>query len=81
MDSLNIRLRNLMANVFEVSPDIISESTSPKNLKEWDSFKHVVLIAELEAVFGIEIDMDDMLILQSFGDILRVLVEKYHVQS
>ena len=81
MDNLTIRLRNLMATVFDVSPDVINESTSPKNLDAWDSFNHVVLVAGLEAEFGIEIEMDDMLALQSSSDILRALVEKYHVKS
>ena len=50
------KLKYLMAVVFEVSIDEITDETSPDTLEQWDSFKHMNLVIALEETFGIEFD-------------------------
>ena len=50
------RIRNVMAAVFDISPEEISDDASPHDIKAWDSVKHMNLILALEEEFDIHFD-------------------------
>lgn len=47
------RIKNVMAAVFEVPVDEITDELSPDNVKSWDSLKHMNLVVALEEEFEI----------------------------
>jgi len=60
------QLIKIMANVFGVSEDAINEQSSPDNLIEWDSLKHMQLIVEIESTFKIEFSVEAILQSRNF---------------
>jgi len=71
----------ILRNVQEVfrktldKPDlIITDSTSPKDLKKWDSLNHVILISEIEKFFNIRFGLQDMLESGNVGDICKTIL-------
>lgn len=46
----------------------------------WDSVGHMTLVANLEDVFGIMMDTDDIIDLSSFKKGMEILGEKYGVE-
>ena len=67
------KLKHLMAVVFEVSIDEITDETSPDTLEQWDSFKHMNLVIALEETFGVEFDELEIPTLTHYQVILNAI--------
>ncbi len=50
------QLKNLLADIFDVSPDKITPELAMGDVETWDSFGHVQAILAIEAEFGIQFD-------------------------
>jgi len=48
-------LRQLMGDVFGVSPDEIDEDASIDTIEPWDSLKHLNLVLAIEERFGVSL--------------------------
>ena len=48
------QVRQTMANVFGISSDTITGDTSPLDIEQWDSLRHMNLILALEDECGVE---------------------------
>ncbi|UBD82232.1 MULTISPECIES: acyl carrier protein [Parabacteroides] len=49
---------------------------SQQNCDKWDSLRHLNLIVELEAEFGVEFEPEEISEMKSFEDIRRLLTDK-----
>jgi acyl carrier protein len=49
-------LRELLADIFEVTPDEITPDSSSESLENWDSFRHLQAILALEGEYGVQFD-------------------------
>ena len=70
------RIKNVMAAVFEISPDQISDDASPHDIKAWDSIKHLNLVLALEEEFDIRFEEAEIPSLVSF-EIIAATVKAY----
>ena len=70
---LNI-VQEVFRRTFERADLIISDSTSPGDIKKWDSLNHVILISEIEKVFNVRFELQDMLESRSVGDICKTIL-------
>lgn len=66
-------------NALGVSSEQISEDLTYNSIKEWDSTAHMILIAELEDVFDVMLDTDDIIDMSSVGK-AREILRKYGVK-
>ena len=63
---------------FEVEEsDLIS--LSYQDIPAWDSLGHMTLMAELEDVFDVELDIDDIIDFSSF-EVGKNILKKYNVE-
>lgn len=69
------KLVNVMATVFETTPDEINEDASPDNLQKWDSLHHMNLVLALEEAFDIELTEDQTVEIMNYKLIKLVLKE------
>jgi acyl carrier protein len=53
-----------VSNKTELKPE-----TASRDVPSWDSLNHVMFIAEVEKVFGISFDLQDMLEMRTIADI------------
>ena len=44
--------------------------------KDWDSLKHIELVSEVESVFGISLDLNELDCLNSFDSTLEFLIKR-----
>ncbi len=73
MDEIQARLARCFSAVLPVlTPDEILRG-EPGDLKEWDSITTVTLIAVVEEEFGIEIDLEEIDGIASFGRVLSLV--------
>ena len=70
------RVKQIMADIFDINPKKINKSTSMDNVDSWDSLKHINLILELEQEFKISLDTKEIESMLSFDVILKTLKMK-----
>lgn len=73
------KLKNTFAEALGVSQELIVDDLQYNSILEWDSISHMALIAELEDVFDIMLDTDDIIDMSSPLK-AREILEKYDVK-
>lgn len=53
------RLQEAVAATLNVSPDVITEATTNKEVAAWDSLGHLNLMMALEQTFDVSLDVED----------------------
>ena len=72
-DKTEKKLKNVLAKILLIDEKEISDSMSRKNLKEWDSMAHLMLVSELESAFKVTLDDEDIMEIQTVADIKKIL--------
>ncbi len=54
----------------------MTDETSPRTSKNWDSARHIELVLAIEAAYSIQFSMPEMTSLHSLGDVRRILETK-----
>jgi acyl carrier protein len=49
-------LRNIFADVLEISPDDVTSETGVATVDNWDSFRHLQAILAIEDEYGVQFD-------------------------
>jgi len=74
--SLTEEFIDILTEVFEIERDIAMDDTmTPDDIENWSSISHMELICRFEQAFNIELDVEDITEMDSFGamkDVLRV---------
>ena len=63
---------------FTLDENAFKNKIEYNSIPEWDSIGHMAMIAELEEVFGISMDIDDIIEFSSYKKGIDILV-KYEV--
>ena len=70
------RIKKVMSDVFNIDIESINNNSSPDNIENWDSLKHMNLIVALEEVFGVEFDDNDIENLLNF-QLINLTIKEY----
>ena len=73
------KLKEAFAVSLSIPVARVLDSLSYESIPEWDSVAHMALVTELESVFGIMLDTDDILALSSVA-ISRDILIKHGIQ-
>jgi acyl carrier protein len=73
------KLHTAFAQSLQIAPNKISDELTYNTIPEWDSVAHMALVTELETVFDIMLDTNDILELSSVGKAKEILA-KYSVE-
>jgi acyl carrier protein len=66
----------LMADIFRIRKEEVTDSLAMKDVATWDSLKHMELIVSIEHAFGIELSFDEIVAMQNVKEIKRILKER-----
>lgn len=72
---MNDKLVATVAEVLEISPDLVKDATSMDNCPEWDSLRHFALILALEDVFGVHFSSEEIPSLTEVGTLRAKLAQ------
>ena len=72
-DSTDKKLKDILTKILLIDETKISDNMSRKNVKEWDSMAHLMLVSEIESVFEVTMNDDDMMEIQTVADIKKTL--------
>ena len=69
-------IKKIMASVFLVDENEISDDISQSNFEKWESLQHLILIVDIESEFGVSFEPEEIVEMTSLE-----LIEKYLVQK
>ena len=70
---IEIRIKQVMSDVFNIDINSINDTSSPDNIENWDSLKHMNLIIALEEEFEIEFNDEEIVDSVNFALIFNIL--------
>ena len=70
------RIKKVMGDVFNIGVDSINSDSSPDNIENWDSLKHMNLIVALEEEFEVEFDDEEIVDSMNYALILNIVSNK-----
>jgi acyl carrier protein len=77
-EGIDTRLKEFLANQFQLEAGGISEDLSFGDLPQWDSLGHMSLMAAIENQFGVEVNADAIADLVNYKAILNYLKKSIH---
>ena len=78
-DSSNIeKYQNAFMESFNIEKSMLNEELKYESIPEWDSVGHMTMISNLEEVFDIVMEMDDIIVFSSF-EIGKEILKKYKI--
>ena len=72
------RYKDTFIKSLSLNPESFNEELKYNEIPEWDSIGHMTLISGLEEEFKITIETDDILVLGSFKEGMKIL-KKYNI--
>jgi acyl carrier protein len=69
-------IKKVMASVFLVDENEISDDISQSNFEKWESLQHLMLIVDIESEFGVSFEPEEIVEMTSLE-----LIEKYLAQK
>jgi len=69
-------LRELLADIFEVSPEQVTPELNMETVSSWDSFRHLQAILAIEGEYGVQFDPQRIPELTSVALLQAELVKK-----
>jgi acyl carrier protein len=75
-DYVLTKVQEAFKAAFDVDPQSVTMETKADDISGWDSVGHLSLAANLEEVFGISLDVDDLMEMESVREIVRIIGTK-----
>jgi acyl carrier protein len=75
-DLVLARIQEAFKAVFDIDPQLVSLQTSAGDIPGWNSLGHLSLTTHLEQTFGISFDVDELMEMESVGEIVRIVSVK-----
>jgi acyl carrier protein len=69
------QLIEIVSKILLIDKPLIHDNMSRKNVEEWDSLSHLMLISEIESAFKITMSDDAIMSMQTIGDLKKILKE------
>ncbi len=73
------KLKEVIADVFDIDEDEISHETTNETVEKWDSLNHLRLVTALEGEFGITLTMEEINTMDSYPKIVEMVTK--HLNS
>ena len=70
------KLIEIFAMTLNLPTDAVSDATSPDNTPAWDSLANMMLIAGIEETFGVDLQSNEIVRLNTIGAARELLREK-----
>ncbi len=71
------KITDFFATILQFSPEDITDDTSPDDIAQWDSFKHMMLISSFEEEFDISIEPEEIVdMYKSYGEFKAAVLIK-----
>jgi acyl carrier protein len=73
MSNAYSKLKGILTKALLIDEDMVNDDMSRKKVEEWDSMAHLLLVSEIEGSFDVAMSDDDIMGIQTVGDIKKIL--------
>lgn len=70
------KLRAIVARVFDIRPEEVTDQLERSKLEVWDSLNHLLLISEIENEMKVQFTTEEVLEINTFKDLREILSKK-----
>jgi acyl carrier protein len=70
------KVRQAFKSAFDIDPQSVTKDTTASDIPAWDSVGHLSLASNLEEAFGISLDVDELMEMESVREIVRIISSK-----
>lgn len=70
------KLNDVFRDVFDDEDITVGESTSSKDIEDWDSLNHINLVVAVEKEFGIKFSMGETQKMKNVGEMVDIILER-----
>jgi acyl carrier protein len=81
MSSVTERLRTVVARTFRLRIEQVEDATAPAAVAAWDSLGQIDLVTALEQEFSVEFGLDEIMLMNSVGEIRSILERRNGAQG
>lgn len=74
MNDMRQAVRSVIAETFNVSPDILADGAVADDVDGWDSLSHTILMIRLQNAFGIQIPESVAANVETVGELVSAVV-------
>jgi acyl carrier protein len=67
------KVREVMARVLGIPAQDVDDSASADTIGTWDSMEHINLVLALEETFDVRFSAEEMSLMTSYSDIVKIL--------
>ena len=71
-----MNVQTAFKSAFDIDPNTVTMETTASDIAGWDSVGHLSLAGNLEEVFGISLDVDDLMEMENVREIVRIVSNK-----
>lgn len=75
MENLN-KYKEVFIKLFHVKEEMLDDSFTFRDIEAWDSIMHMILIADLEDVFDVMFETEEILHFESYANGIKLLRNK-----
>jgi len=76
MEQVLEKVQEAFKSAFGIDPQAVTIDTTPNDIAAWDSMGHVELAFSLEAVFGLTLDVQDLMDMEDVRRVVSVVERK-----
>jgi acyl carrier protein len=76
MNEILTKIQAGFAESFGIEAQQVTLETAPANIPAWDSMGHLSLASNLERIFGITFDVDELMEMENVKAIVRIVQGK-----
>ncbi|WP_330385340.1 acyl carrier protein [Eisenbergiella tayi] len=69
-------LNEVFRDVFDDVGIQVDESTTSKDIEEWDSLEHINLLAAVEQEFGVKFNMGQVVSMKNVGEMADIIMSQ-----
>ncbi len=73
---INVKLNEIFREVFDDDSITVNDSTSAKDIEDWDSLAHLSLVGSIEKSFGFKFTLGEINSFKNVGEMMDSM-EKY----
>ncbi|MGB0868782.1 MAG: acyl carrier protein [Flavobacteriales bacterium] len=69
------KLVQAFCDALDIEKEIVVDTLKYQSIEQWDSISHMMLISELEEMFDIEVDTDDVIDMSSVAKAKEIVTK------
>jgi acyl carrier protein len=76
MENILEKVQDVFKATFNIDPQSVTIDSTPTEIPAWDSMGHVAMASNLESMFDLSFDVDEVMGMENVREIVRIVEAK-----